>query len=122
MSQEDEEGKVRLIACRSKKFTWAEKNYPVHEKEMLALENTLEEWRHYLLGADVRVFTDNSALTYLQKNPKQSPRQVRWLEKMQWYTLRIQHVPGRLNSAADALSMYPVEDSVLVDYGVCSKA
>jgi hypothetical protein len=113
LSQEDEEGKVRLIACRSKKLSPSEKNYPVHEKEMLALVDTLEEWRHYLLGADVRVFTDNSALTYLQKSPKPSPRQVRWLEKMQRYTLKIQHVPGRLNSAADALSRHPVEESVL---------
>ena len=31
------------------------------------------------------VYTDNSALSYLQKNPKPSPRQVRWLEKMQRY-------------------------------------
>ena len=77
---------MRLIACRSKQLTGAEKYYPVHEKEMLALIVTLEECRHYLLEVDVRVFTDNSALTYLQKNPKPSPRQVRWLEKMQRYT------------------------------------
>ena len=104
---------MRLIACRSKNLSHSEKNYHVHEKEILALEDTLEEWRHYLLGADVRVFTDNSALTYLQKSPKPSPRQVRWLEKMQRYTLKIQHVPGRLISAADALSRHPVEESAL---------
>ena len=41
LSQEDEEGKVRLIACRSKKLSPSEKNYPVHENEMLALVDTL---------------------------------------------------------------------------------
>ena len=32
---------------------------------------------------------------------------------MQRYTLKIQHVPGRLNSAADALSRHPVEELAL---------
>ena len=80
---------LRLVACRSRKLSSAEKNYPVHENEMLAFADTLEEWRHYLLGVAVLVYTDNSALSYLQKNPKPSPRQVRWLEKMQRYDLKI---------------------------------
>ena len=58
-------GELRLVACRSRKLSSAEKNYPVHEKEMLALVDTLEEWRHYLLGVAVLVYTDNSALSYL---------------------------------------------------------
>ena len=41
LSQKDEGG-LRLVACRSRKLSSAEKNYPVHEKEMLALVDTLE--------------------------------------------------------------------------------
>ena len=66
---------------------------------MLALVDTLEEWRPYLLGVTVLVYTDNSALSYLQKNQKPSPRQVRWLEKLQRYDLKISHIPGRSNVA-----------------------
>ena len=102
-------GVLRFVSSRSRKLSSAEKNYPVHEKEMLALVDTLEEWRHYLLGVAVLVYTDNSALSYLQKNSKPSPRQVRWLEKMQRYDLKIYRIPGRSNVAADALSRYPVE-------------
>ena len=76
---------------------------------MLALVDTLEEWRHYLLGVTVLVYTDNSALSYLQKNPKPSPRQVRWFEKLQRYDLKISNIPGRSNVAADALSRYQVD-------------
>ena len=41
LSQKDEGGELRLVACRSLKLPSAEKNYPVHEKEMLALVDTL---------------------------------------------------------------------------------
>ena len=36
LSQRVEDGNLRLVACRSRKLSQAEKNYPVHEKEMLA--------------------------------------------------------------------------------------
>ena len=101
-------GELMLVACRSKKLSSAEKNYPVHENEILALVDTLEECRHCFLGVAVLVYTDNSALSCLQKNPKPSPRQVRWLEKMQRYDLKIAHIHGRSNVAADALSGYHV--------------
>ena len=76
---------------------------------MLALVDALDELRHYLLGVPVLVYTDNSALSYLQKNPKPSPRQVRWLGKLQQYDLEISNIPRRSNVAADALSRYPVD-------------
>ena len=53
LSQKDELVVLMLVARRSRKLSSAEKNYPVHEKEMLALVDTLEEWRHYLLGVAV---------------------------------------------------------------------
>ena len=62
-----------------------------------------------MLGVAVLVYTDNSALSYLEKNPKPSPRQVRWLEKLQRCDLKISHITRRSNVAADALSRYPVD-------------
>ena len=91
LSQKYEEGVLRLVACRSRKLSSAEKNYPVHDNEMLVLVDTLEEWRHYLLCVAVLLYTDNSALSYLQKNPKPSPRQVRRLKKLQRNDLKIFH-------------------------------
>ena len=55
----DDDGHLRLITCRSKKLNQAERNYPVHEQEAYARLDALKHWRHYLLGAEVRVHTDN---------------------------------------------------------------
>ena len=74
LSQLDTEGIPRLIACRSKKLNKAQLNYPVHEKEMFALIDALDEWRHYLFGSEVHIFTDNSALRYLQDSARPSSR------------------------------------------------
>ena len=107
LSQEDDEGHLRLIACRSRKLLQAEKNYPVHEKEMLALVDAVKHWRHYLLGAEVHVNTDSSAMMYLQMSARPSSRQVRWVEELQQYNLKTRHIPGKENAAADALSRIP---------------
>ena len=105
---------VRLVACRSRKLNKAQKNYPVHEKEMLALIDALEDWRHYLLGSEIHIFTDNSALRYLQNSARPSTRQVRWLEKLQMFEpLKIAHIPGKTNTAADEFSRSPaLQDAV----------
>ena len=72
--------------------------------------DALKHWRHYLLGADVQVHTDNSVLTYLQKSQKPSSRQMRWLEVLQEYRLTVRHIAGKLNTAADALSRLNLSD------------
>jgi RNase H-like domain found in reverse transcriptase len=37
----------------------AEKNYPVHEKELLAIIRALKKWRSNLLGTHFYVYTDH---------------------------------------------------------------
>ena len=116
MSQLDTEGNSRLIACRSRKLNKAQLNYPVHKKEMLALIDALDDWRHYLLGAEIHIFTDNSALRYLQNTKQPSSRQIRRLEKLQIYSpLKIAHIPGKTNTSADALSRSPLMRDVVIE-------
>lgn len=50
-------GKWHPIAFESSKLTPAEKNYPTHERELLAIINALKVWRHYLQGRKFLVIT-----------------------------------------------------------------
>ena len=107
LSQESETG-LRLVAARSKKLNPAERNYPAHEKELLALIQALTQWRHYLLGADVQVYTDSSYLKYLPTRDLGIPgRHSRWMSLLGHYNVTIHHIPGTTNTAADALSRDP---------------
>ena len=78
LSQEDKHGSLRLIACASPKLSAAERNYPAYENECLAVVDSLQHWRHYLLGAvQVIVHTDNITLKYLNRIKNTSPRMNR---------------------------------------------
>ena len=83
LCQEDDEKRLRLVVCMSRKLNKHEVNYHVHEKKLLALVESTTKWRHYLHGLPVIVYTDGFALKYLQTMAKPSPRQIRWLHRLQ---------------------------------------
>jgi len=45
-----EDSKWRLVAYISKLLNETERNYKIHDKEMLAVIQCLEVWRHFLEG------------------------------------------------------------------------
>ena len=45
------EEKWHPVAFYSKSLSLVERNYEIHDKEMLAIIRALEEWRHFLEGA-----------------------------------------------------------------------
>jgi hypothetical protein len=105
--QQDHGRKLQPIAFMSHKMNAAERNYPVHEQELLAVVHALREWRHYLHGAKFEVVTDHMSLKHFLTQPRLSARQARWAEFMQEFEMKITHRPGKLNQAADALSRRP---------------
>ena len=48
--QTDDEGRERVVAFESRQLRAAEKNYPVHDKELLAMKYALVKVRVHLLG------------------------------------------------------------------------
>ena len=82
----------------------AERNYPVHEQEELAIVKALKEWRHYLHGQPFKVYTDHRSLTHLFTQPSLSKRQLRWMEFLSEFDFTIEYIKGEQNVVADALS------------------
>ena len=56
----------RPVAFLSKSLNETERNYEIHDKEMLAIVRGLEAWRHLLEGAQYKfeIWTDHKNLEY----------------------------------------------------------
>ena len=54
------------VAYFSKKFNPAESNYPIHDKEMLAIICCIREWRTKLVGQHFEVWSDHRNLPYFR--------------------------------------------------------
>jgi|SRR5882762_3897745 len=85
----------------------AEKNYLVHEKELLAIVCTLKKWRSDLLGIPIQIYTDHRTLQNFDTQQDLSRRQLRWQELMSQYDMEIIYIPGEDNTVADTLSRVP---------------
>ena len=98
---------ARPVAFDSMTFKGADLNYPVHEKELLAIIRALKKWRVDLLGSPFFIYTDHKTLENFNTQKDLSRRQARWMELMSQYNAKIIYVKGGDNTVADALSRLP---------------
>ena len=72
LSMKCENGRWRPVAYLSKSLNETERNYEIHDKEMLAVIRGLENWRHLLEDAKFKfkVWTDHKNLEYFMKAQK----------------------------------------------------
>jgi len=99
----------RLVAFISKSLSDTERNYKIHNKEVLEVVRCLEAWRHFLEGAVVKfeVWTDHKNLEYFMKAQKLNQRQARWALDLLRFNFTLKHVPGSKMGKADILSRRP---------------
>ena len=95
------------VTFKSMMFKGAQLNYPVHEKEMLAIIRTLTKWRVDLLGVPFLVYTDHKTLKNFHIQWDFSQHQAHWMEFMSQYNAKIVYVKGEDNTVANALSQLP---------------
>ncbi|GJP36383.1 hypothetical protein CLOM_g20895, partial [Closterium sp. NIES-68] len=101
---QDQGNGLQPIAYLSKKLHGAELNYPIHDKEALAIIIAFKMWRFYLEGRKTTVYTDHCSLKYLKTQPSLSWRQVRWIDFLETlFHYDIVYKPGHKNKA-NALS------------------
>ena len=96
----------RPVAFISKALNETERNYEIHDKEMLGVIRCLEVWRHFLEGAWLKfeIWMDHKNLEYFMSSQNLNRRQVRWALYLSRFNFTLKHVPGSKMGKADGLS------------------
>ena len=103
LQQDDGKG-LQPIAYESRKLSNTERCYSAYERELLAVLHACNTWRHYLCGKHFTIKTDHPSLRYMFSQQKFTGRIFKWMEQLQQYDFKIEHIPGWKNLVADALS------------------
>ena len=107
LSQQNlEDDKWHPVAFLSKSLSPVERNYEIHDEEMLAIVRALEECRHFLEGAEhqFKIWTDHKNLEYFMTAKKLNQRQARWSLLLARFDFLLHHRPGKTMGKSDALS------------------
>ena len=106
--QFNECGQEQPISYYSRVLNKSERRYSNTERELLAIQEGLKNFRSYIYGGQCIVFTDHKAIEFLKRaeNPTQriAKFQFNLLGATDW---RIEYVPGPKNVVADMLSRLP---------------
>ena len=106
LSMECKDGLWRPVAFLSKSLNEMERNYEIHDKEILAIIRELENWRYLLEGAHFKfeIWTDHKNLEYFMKVQKLNRRQARWALYLLRFDFTLKHVPETKIGKANELS------------------
>lgn len=106
LMQKQDDDKWHPVAFQSHAMDPAQRNYEIYNKEMLAIIEALDDWRHYLEGLPTQfeIVTDHKNLKYWCTSQHLTCRQARWLLFLAHFDFRITHKAGTSNGKADALS------------------
>ena len=94
----------RPAVYHSRVFTPAQLNYPVHEQELLALEDLIKSYEHWLLSRPFTAVTDSQAILSLLKQKHLSPRQWRSVIYLSKFDITFEFIEGKKNIIVDLLS------------------
>ena len=106
LGQCNENRKLYPIAFFSKKLSSTQLNYPIYNKELLAIVEAFKEQRLYLSGTvePIKVYTNYKNLRYFTITKELSGRQIRQVEFLSEFNFEIYYKKGNENARTDALS------------------
>ena len=99
---------TRPVAFFSRTLNSSERNHHSVEKEAYAIVEAIRRWKHYLLGSQFTVITDQQSVSFmfgkLNHGKIKNDKITRWRIELSPYAFDIIHRPGKDNLPADALS------------------
>ena len=98
------DGQEEPLGFASKTLSRTQRNYCTTYRELLAVVEMTQHFRHYLWGRKFRIRTDHSSLRWLKNYRDADGMLARWLAKLQQYDFVIEHRPGAAHGNADGLS------------------
>ena len=119
MLEQLHEEKWETVAVWSRALNSCQRNYSILDKEWLAiLEAVTRVWKHWLTGLAFEIHTDHAPLVQIltKKVEDLTPRQLRWLERLEPFNYTMKFIKGQENQVADALSraVRPLEVNAIV--------
>eukprot|EP00731_Ephydatia_muelleri_P001915 Em0001g1915a len=107
LSQVDDSGAERVICYASRSLSRQEQRYCVTRRELLAVVEFTQHFRHYLLGRKFILRTDHGSLVWLRNFKEPEGQLARWLERLEEYNFTVVHRKGSQHNNADALLRLP---------------
>ncbi len=104
LSQEYED-KWHSMTYYSRKLSSAEQNYDIHDKKLLVIIASLEQWRIYAeRSSKLTIYTNHKNLLHFIIIKQLNRRQMRWSKLLEQYKFTIQYTSEKENERADVLS------------------
>ena len=99
-------GSWKPLAFFSRALSTAESKYSAFDRELLAAHAAIRHFRYFVEGRPFTLFTDHKPLVsaLFKSSEPQSARQCRHFSSICEFTSDVQHVAGKANLVADALS------------------
>jgi len=91
-----EDDKWCPLGFPSKSLSLTERNYEIHDKELLLVMQSLEEWRHILEGTThtIEILNDHRNLMYVWTSQNLNHLQAYWSLFLSRFDFSLMHRPG----------------------------
>ena len=94
------ESETFIVATASLIVNSTEQRYAVAKEELLAIVFALQNFRIYVFGCEIKLWTDNKALSFIHSCALTSSWISRWILQLQEHDLRVKRISGARNFLA----------------------
>ena len=104
LSQAGADGIKHPVYYYSRTFNTAKRDYSTTDRECLAVGAGMKKFRVYILGGEILIRTDHSAVRQLLNNAENTGRYARWVSVLSEFDFTLKYRPGEQHGNADGLS------------------